>query len=84
MSDLKLKGEESLIDLDKIFSADDKTFYELTMSSPIVKEIARERAKEEIMQYMLKQINIETNGNSDEDALDHWEQYKELHNIGGD
>lgn len=81
MSDLKLKADESLPNLSDLFSTDYETSYQNDLNSPLVKEIARERAKDEIIRYMLKQINLETNGVSDEDALDHWEHYKELHNI---
>lgn len=81
MSDLRPKADESLPDLTDLFSADYKTSYDLAMNSPIIKEIARERARDEIVRYMIEQINLETNGVSCEDALDNWEHYKELHNI---
>ena len=78
MSDLEPKPETSLSDL---FSTDYETSYQNDLNSPLVKEIARERAKDEILRYMIKQINLKTNGVSDEDALDNWEQYKKQHNI---
>lgn len=70
--------EKSLSDL---FSSSDEEFYQSMLNSPILKIKDREDAKDEILRYMIKQINSETNGVSDEDALDNWEQYKKQHNI---
>lgn len=70
--------EKSLSDL---FSSSDEEFYQSMLNSPILKIKDREDAKDEILRYMIKQINLKTNGVSDEDALDNWEQYKKQHNI---
>lgn len=70
--------EKSLSDL---FSSSDEEFYQSMLNSPILKIKDREDAKDEILRYMIKQINSETGGVSDEDALDNWEQYKKQHNI---
>ena len=72
------KPEKSLSDL---FSSSDEEFYQSMLNSPILKIKDREDAKDEILRYMIKQINLETGRVSDEDAFDNWEQYKKQHNI---
>lgn len=50
-------------------------------NSPLIRENARMRAREEMLGYIIAIVNSETNGTSDEDAFDNWQLYKELHNI---
>lgn len=51
-------------------------------NSPLVRENARMRARDEMLEYIISVVNSETDGISDEDAFDNWQLYKELHNIG--
>ena len=50
-------------------------------NSPLIRENARTRARDEMLEYIISVVNAEINGISDEDAFDNWQLYKELHNI---
>lgn len=43
--------------------------------------LKREKAKEEMLQYLTGLVNGEYGGVTEEDALDHWQLYKENHGI---
>lgn len=45
------------------------------------RDIQYERAKEEILQYMVGKINKEFKGCTEEDALYAWDDYKKKHHI---
>jgi len=44
-------------------------------------ELQYEKIKEEILQYMVKKINKEFKGQTEEDALKAWNSYKKKHRI---
>lgn len=54
---------------------------EMGDTSGLFLAIERERAKAEILEYMMRCIREEVGGVSDEDALDRWNEYKKKHNI---
>lgn len=43
--------------------------------------LKREKAREEMLQYLTGIVNRECGGVTEEDALDHWPLYKEKHGI---
>lgn len=45
------------------------------------RDIQYERAKEEILQYMVGKINKEFKGRTEEDAFYAWDDYKKKHHI---
>ena len=86
----KNKPQEDLDKLLKMLAEDIKDslkspeFLDFDMAaqnSPLIRENARMRARDEMLEYIISVVNAEINGISDEDAFDNWQLYKELHNI---
>jgi len=75
---LKMQAEDIK---DSLKSPEFLDFDMAAQNSPLIRENARMRARDEMLEYIISVVNAEINGISDEDAFDNWQLYKELHNI---
>lgn len=66
---------------DNLHSQEFLNFDKENRNSDFVKEISRGKIKDEMLKYIISQVNQEFLGLSDEDAFDKWSEYKEKHNI---